>query len=106
MLSFERVRKFLAEVEREHIIFKQHFDERVQKRPINRGMAVSLLKQTDKLLKVEDEPAKMEGEEKYKIWLKLSNRYSLVLIVAIRQKDLYIITGWNTDTKWQQAIQK
>lgn len=106
MSSFDKVRKFLEEVEKGNIRFKRHFDERVQKRPINREMAIKLLKQTDKLLKVEDQPARGEGEEKYKIWLKLSNKYSLVLIVAICKKDLYIITGWNTNIKWQKSIQK
>ena len=106
MSSFERVKKFLEEVEKDNIKFKKHFGDRVQKRPINQGMAIKLLKQKDKLLKVEDQPARSEGEEKYKIWLKLSNKYSLVLIVAIRKKDLYIITGWNTNIKWQKSIQK
>jgi|SRR3989338_8549670 len=106
MSSFEKVKKFLQELDTEKIHFKKHFTERVRERPINQGMTLKLLKQTDKLLKVDEQSSINEGEEKYKLWLKLSHRYSLVLIVAIREKDLYIITGWNTDTKWQKAIQK
>ena len=67
---------------------------------------IDYLKKTDRLLKVEDQPSRRKGEEKYKLWIKLSNKYSLVIIAAISKKDLYIITSWNTDRKWQKAIQK
>jgi len=106
MSSFQRVKEFLENVEQENIKFKQHFFDRVQERPISKEMARKCLKQTNLLLKVEDQPARTEGEEKYKLWIKLSNKYSLVLIVAIRKKVLNIITGWNTDRKWQKSIQR
>ncbi|MEW5896833.1 MAG: hypothetical protein AB1668_04025 [Nanoarchaeota archaeon] len=40
------------------------------------------------MLNVEEQPARRLGEEKYKIWIKLSSRYSLVLIIAISGKNL------------------
>ncbi|MBU0459363.1 MAG: hypothetical protein KJ597_00350 [Nanoarchaeota archaeon] len=89
MSSLQRVKKFLEELKQENITFKHHFFERVQERPISEEMARKYLKQTDRLIKVEDQPARKEGEEKYKLWIKLSNKYSFVLIVAIRKKDLY-----------------
>ena len=90
----------------ENIKFKHHFFERVRERPISEEMVRKYLKKTNHLVNVENQPSRNEGEEKYKIWLKLSNKYSLVLIVAIRKKDLYIITGWNTNRKWQKSIQR
>ena len=53
-------------------------------------MARSSLKKTYKLLKVEEQPSRREGEEKYKLWFKLSNKYSLVVVASISGKDLYI----------------
>ena len=101
MSSFDSVLRFLDELKTENIVFKRHFEERIKQRPINKGMTIKLLKQKDRLLKVEE-----QSKGKYKVWLKLSNKYNLVLIIAISKKDLYIITGWNTNTKWQKSIQK
>lgn len=106
MPSFDKVKKFLEEVKDENIHFKKHFYDKTKERPISEGLARSSLKKTDKLLKVEEQPSRREGEEKYKLWFKLSNKYSLVLIASISEKDLYIITSWNTDRKWQKSIQK
>lgn len=106
MPSFEKVKKFLEGVKDENIHFKKHFYDKTKERPISEGLARSSLKKTDKLLKVEEHPSRREGEEKYKLWFKLSNKYSLVVVAAISEKDLYIITSWNTDRKWQKAIQK
>lgn len=106
MPSFEKVKKFLEELKDENVHFKKHFYDKTKERPISEGLVRSSLKKTDKLLKVEEQPSRREGEEKYKLWLKLSNKYSVVIIAAISKKDLYIITSWNTDRKWQKAIQK
>lgn len=106
MRSFDKVKKFLEGLKEENIKFKSHFYEKILDRPISEDLVKDLLKRPEKLLNVEERPATREGEEKYKLWLKMSNKYSLVLIAAISKKDLYIITGWNTDRKWQKAIQK
>jgi len=106
MSGFDRVKKFLEEIEQEHVFFKAHFYERSLDRPISEELVRRNIKNTSSLLNVEDLPARKSTEEKYKIWIKLSSRYSLVLVVTIEKKDLYIITGWNSDRKWQKQIQK
>ncbi len=106
MSDFEKVKKFLEQVSDENIIFKDHFYDKVKERPITENLVREYLKKTDRLLKVEQQPSRKEGEDKYKLWIRLSNKYSLVIIVAISKKDLYIITAWNTNRKWQKAIQK
>jgi hypothetical protein len=106
MNGFDKVKKFLEEVRDENIIFKEHFYERSLDRPITADLVRRTIKYTSKLLKVEEQAAKKPNEKKYKLWLKLSNRYNLVLIIAIDEKNLYIITGWNSDRKWQQKMQK
>jgi hypothetical protein len=106
MDCFEKVKKFLEAVEDKHIHFKEHFYERSLDRPISEGVVRRSIKNTNKLLKVEEQPARKLTEKKYKLWMNLSNKYNLVLIITIEKKDLYIITGWNSDRKWQNAIQK
>ena len=106
MDDLEKVKTHLEEIEQENIIFKPHFHKRIFERPISEELVRKYIQNTHKLLKVEKQPSKRKGEEKYKIWIKLSNKYSLVLIIAISQKGLYIITGWNTDRRWQKSIQK
>ena len=83
MSSFEKIKKILEELKDENIHFKKHFYDKTKERPISEGLVKSSLKKTDKLLKVEEQPSRREGEEKYKLWIKLSNKYSLVVIAAI-----------------------
>lgn len=106
MSSFEKIKKFLEGMRDENIHFKKHFYDKVKERPISDRLVINYLKKTDKLLKVDKQPSRRQGEEKYKLWIKLSNKYSLVVVVAISDKDLYIITSWNTNRKWQKSIQK
>ena len=104
--SIVEVKKFLEEIKTENIHFKKHFYDKTKERPITEGMVKEYLKKTDRLLKVEEQPSRVQEEEKYKLWIKLSNKYSLVVIVTISGKGLYIITSWNTNRKWQKEIQK
>lgn len=108
MSDLEKIRKFLEEIKDENIKFKAHFYDsiNVQERPINEGLVRKYLKKPANLINVEEQHSKLQGEEKYKLWLKMSNKYSLVVIAVASGKDLYIITAWNTDRKWQKAIQK
>ena len=103
---FEKVKKFLEELEEGNIHFKRHFYDKIKERPISEGLVRTSLKKTDKLLKVESQPSRRVGEEKYKLWIKLSGKYNLVAIATISGKDLYIITCWNTNRKWQKELQK
>lgn len=100
METYEKVRKFLEEVE--DIRFKKHFYDRVKERPVSEELVREYLKKTDRLLKVEQQKSLVENEEKYKLWIKLSSRYNLVVVVAISGKVLYTITAWNTNRKWQE----
>lgn len=100
--GFDKVKKFLDEVEESNIFFKLHFYERTLDRPVTEDLVRRSIKNTDNLLKVEEQAARKLGEKKYKLWIKLSSRYCLVLIVAIEGENLYMITGWNSDIKWQK----
>ncbi len=101
-----KIKDFLKNLKDENIHFKKHFYDRAKERPISEKLIRANLRKTNKLLKVEELQSKREGEKKYKLWVKLSNRYSLVIVSVTLKKDLYIITAWNTNRKWQKQIQK
>ena len=86
--------------------FKTHFFIRVKDRPITKELVEINLKNPKSLFLVETLQSKNTGEIKLKLWFKMSNKYSLIVIILSANKDLYIITAWNTDRKWQKAIQK
>jgi hypothetical protein len=100
--GLEKVKKFLEEVEESNLFFKLHFYERTLDRPVTEDLVRRSIKNTGKLLKVEEQAARKPTEKKYKLWIRLSHRYCLVLIVTIEGESLYIITGWNSDIKWQK----
>ena len=80
---FNKVKKYLEKSKEENIKFKPHFYERVRNRPISKDFVKEYLKKTYNLLKVEEQPTKKKTEEKYKLWIKMSNKYSLVVIASI-----------------------
>ena len=57
---------------------------------------------TNKLEKIE----RGKGE-RFKLWFKMSRKYSLVLIIEIDiSKGLKVISAWNTDRKWQDKLKQ
>ena len=101
-MELKDVRKFIEELNQDNIEFDSHFYKRTGERPISESMARSFLSQLNKLEKIE------EGKgERFKLWFKLSRRYSLILIVEIdTTKVLKVISAWNTDRKWQDKLKK
>ena len=64
-------------------------------------MIRSFLSQPNKLEKIEQG----KSEDRFKLWFKMSRKYSLVLIVEITpSKDLKVISAWNSDRKWQKKL--
>jgi len=85
-MPLEKVKKFLEDIEENEIHFKEHFYDKTRERPISKELVKEYLKKTDWLLKVEEQSSGREGEKKYKLWIKLSNRYNLVIIAALPRK--------------------
>lgn len=102
----EFIIKFLQELDEKNIKFKQHFFIRSVERPISELLILDLIKRIEKLIFVEEQVARKKKERKFKLTYKLSNKYYLILIITISGKDLYIITAWNTNRKWQKTIQR
>jgi hypothetical protein len=101
-MELNEIKKFLENLNQNEIIFDLHFYKRIGERPINEGMIRSFLSRPDRLEKIE------QGKEKrFKLWFKMSRKYSLVLIIEINiSKGLKVISAWNTDRKWQGKLKR
>jgi len=102
----ERLKDFLRNIKEEDISFKKHFYEKKEKdrQYLNEKLIIKSLKDTANLQGFQKQV--INNEEIYRIGIKLSNKYNLVIISKIEGKNLYIITAWKTNRKWQKSIQK
>ncbi|MFH1151866.1 MAG: hypothetical protein V1788_01945, partial [Nanoarchaeota archaeon] len=75
-MELKRVKNFLEKLNPDDIVFDSHFYKRLKERPINEGIVRSFLFQFDRLEKIE----KGKGKDRFKLWFKMSRKYSLVLI--------------------------
>lgn len=101
-MELKDIKKFLEKIDQNNITFDPHFYKRTDERPISESMVRSFLSQPNKLEKIEK-----GKEERFKLWFKMSRRYSLVLIIEIiLSKDLKIISAWNSDRKWQNKLKQ
>ena len=98
-MELKEVKKFLEELNQENISFDSHFYKRIDDRPINESMVRSFLSQINKLEKIEQGKSK----DRFKLWFKMSRKYSLVLIIEV-SKDLKVISAWNSNKKWQDKL--
>lgn len=101
-MELKEIKKFLEKLNQDNVTFDSHFYKRVGERPINEGMVRSFLSQINKLEKIE------QGRgDRFKLWFKMSGKYSLVLIIEIgASKDLKVMSAWNTNRKWQSKLKQ
>ena len=99
------LKEFLNQLKREDITFKKHFYDKQQDRQyLSEELIVKSLKDLGNILGIQDQSK--DGIERYRIGIKLSSNYDLVVICEIKDKNLYITTAWKTSRKWQKSIQK
>ena len=102
-MELKEIKGFLEKLGQDNIIFDSHFYKRSGERPVSESMIRSFLSQINKLEKIEQG----KGKNRFKLWFKMSRKYSLVLIVEISiSKDLKVISAWNTDRKWQKQLKQ
>jgi len=102
-MELKEVKKFLEELNQNKITFDPHFYKRSRERPIGESIVRSFLSQLNKLEKIEQG----KGKDRFKLWFKMSRKYSLVLIIEIDlSKDLKVISAWNSDRKWQDKLKQ
>lgn len=89
----------------ENIIFIPYFHT---KKPERSYLSEELVKNTlndfDNYLGFQTEYVK--DSLRYRIGIKLSRKYTLVIVVEIGDEGLNIITTWKTNRKWQKALQR
>jgi hypothetical protein len=102
-MELKEIKKFLENLDQEKITFDPHFYKRIRERPIGEGIVRSFLSQLNKLEMIEQG----KGENRFKLWFKMSGKYSLVLIIEINlSKDLKVISAWNSNKKWQNKLKQ
>jgi len=102
-MELRNVKKFIESLNPENIIFDLHFYKRSKDRPIDESMVRSFISHINKLEKIE----KGKGENRFKLWFKMSGKYSLVLIIEIElSKSLKVISAWNSNRKWQDKLKQ
>lgn len=94
------MKEFLENLSQEKISFNSHFYKKAKRRPINEGMIRGFLSNPKKLERIE------KGKQsRFKLWFRMSRKYSLVLIIEINSsKHLRIISAWNTSRRWQRKL--
>ena len=102
----EELKKFLQEIESEEIKFTSHFyDKQAEDRKyLSEELITKSLKDTQNFLGFQDQSR--DNKEKYRIGIKLSGKYDLVVVCEAKDKVLNIITAWKTNRRWQKSILK
>jgi hypothetical protein len=102
-VELNEVKRFLEELNQDNITFDKHFYKRSSDRPIDESRVRSFLSQIDNLDKIETG----KGENRFKLWFKMSRKYSLILIVEVYiSKGLKVISAWNSNRKWQNKLRQ
>jgi len=102
-MELKEVKKFLEKLNQDEIIFDPHFYKRSRERPINEGVIRKFLSQLNDLERIEQG----KEENRFKLWFKMSSKYSLVTIIEINSsKDLKVISAWNSNKKWQGKLKQ
>lgn len=99
-MELKEVKGFLEKLRQDEIVFDVHFYKRCGERPIDEGMVRKFLSRVDRLEKIE------EGNNgRFKLWFRMSGKYSLVLIMEICiSEGLKVVSVWNSDRKWQKKL--
>lgn len=100
------LKSFLRGIKEENIIFKPHFYEKKEKdrQYLDKNLIINCLKDESNFQGFQEQI--INSEKRYRIGIKLSSKYNLVIIFKIESKNLYIITAWKTNRKWQKTMQK
>lgn len=102
--EYQKIKKKLEELKKDpesQIFFIDHALEQMEWRNINRGMVIFYLKTPNTLRRVDK-----QEKQRYKLWFKLSSKYSLIPIVRFKRKNIYVITVIKTNRKWQKQTKK
>lgn len=100
------LKKFLRGLNKSNILFSPHFHEKSE---IDRAyLTEELIQNSFKDIKniIGFQKQRINNEKRYRVGIRLSNKYNLIIVCKLSRKGLYIITAWKSDRKWEKAIQK
>lgn len=101
-MELRDLKNFLRNLKQDKILFDKHFYKRCRERPVDESLVRSFLSKPDKLEKIEK-----GNDERFKLWFKMSSKYSLILIIEILiSKDLKVVSAWNSNKKWQKQLKQ
>ena len=82
--TLEELKNFLREIKKENIIFKRHFyDKKESEREyLSEKLVIEKIKQIDNIVGFQKQFVK--NEILYRVGIKLSNKYTLVVILKIK----------------------
>ncbi|HDL02419.1 MAG TPA: hypothetical protein ENH20_01130 [Candidatus Pacearchaeota archaeon] len=101
-MELKDIKKFLEDLDQDDVSFDPHFYKRSRERPVDEGLVRSFLSKPEKLEKIE-----VGNNDRFKLWFRMSGKYSLVLIIEISiSKDLKVISAWNSNKKWQRQLRQ
>ena len=101
-MEISKIKDFLENLDQDKVVFDPHFYKRSKERPVDEGLVRSFLSKPEKLEKIE-----VGNNDRFKLWFRMSGKYSLVLIIEISiSKDLKVISAWNSNKKWQKQLRQ
>jgi len=103
--TLDELKRFLTFLNIEEIKFVPYFYTKKKERPyITEDLIRNKLKSIKDILGFQRQVVK--NKVRFRIGIRLSGRYTLVVVSEPKEKCLYIITAWKTSRKWQKQIQK
>ena len=84
-MNLKELKIMFSEFKDNQIYITKHAKERIQdkRRRINYSQILNLIKTQNGLYKFEEQPAKNEGESKYKLWFKLNYLFDMNIYIVI-----------------------
>jgi hypothetical protein len=103
-MKLEELKKIIKE-KIENFEFVPYFSSKFEQRPyLTKELVKSSLEDFDNYLGFQRHFVK--GTSRFRIGIKLSGKYVLVVVLEMEKEHLNIVTAWKTSRKWQKAIQK
>lgn len=103
--DINELKKLFNEIKEEEMKFSPYFYSKLTDRPyLNEELVINAIKDIENLMGFQKQVIK--SEKRFRLGIRLSNKYTLVIIIKVPNKSLYIITAWKTNRKWQKSTQK
>lgn len=100
-MCIEQVKKKLSKLSKKSIKYSQHANFNIVLRGGNKTDIIKNLLNPEKLIDCEN-----QGKGKYKLCFHISNSKTMILIVKLKEKNLYIITFIMRHRAWKKKLEK